>query len=94
MAISPKDVLQVAQLARLAPAQDKLNLFAEQLADILGYMDKLSEVDTRGVPPMFSPVEHVTVTRPDVVQKKYERKEILANAPEHNGTYFIVPRII
>ncbi|MBU1249105.1 MAG: Asp-tRNA(Asn)/Glu-tRNA(Gln) amidotransferase subunit GatC [Proteobacteria bacterium] len=94
MKISPEEVARVARLARLDLAEDKLELFADQLGDILTYMEKLSEVDTEGVIPMFTPVEHVTVTRPDVVKKEYEREEILSNAPEQDGEHFIVPRIV
>lgn len=94
MAITPEEVAKVARLARLDLPEDKLERFAGQLGDILGYMDKLSEIDTEGVQPMFSPVEHVTVTRPDVVNKEYEREEILSNAPEQDGEHFIVPRIV
>ncbi len=94
MKITPEEVAKVARLARLDLPQDKLTLFAAQLGDILTYMDKLSEIDTSDVEPMFSPVEHVTVTRPDVVNKEYEREDILSNAPEQDGEYFIVPRIV
>lgn len=94
MAITPEEVAKVARLARLDLPQDKLELFAGQLGDILEYMDKLSEIDISDVEPMFSPVEHVTVTRPDVVSKEYEREDILSNAPESDGEHFIVPRIV
>ncbi len=94
MKITPEEVAKVARLARLDLPQNKLTLFAGQLGDILTYMDKLSEIDTSDVEPMFSPVKHVTVTRPDVVNKEYEREDILSNAPEQDGEYFIVPRIV
>jgi aspartyl-tRNA(Asn)/glutamyl-tRNA(Gln) amidotransferase subunit C len=57
-------------------------------------MDKLGELDTDAVEPLYSPVKHTTVLRRDEVRKDYRREEILANAPEQDGQFFIVPRIV
>lgn len=94
MRISPEEVARVARLARLDLSEEKLELFAGQLGDILDHMDKLSEVDTGDVEPLYSPVEHVSVLRPDVAAKEHSREEILSNAPETDGNHFIVPRIV
>ena len=94
MKISPEEVAKVASLSRLDLAEDKLELFAGQLGDILDYMDKLGELDTDEVEPLYSPVKHTTVLRRDEVRKDYKREEILANAPEQDGQFFIVPRIV
>ncbi|AMK12325.1 MAG: Asp-tRNA(Asn)/Glu-tRNA(Gln) amidotransferase subunit GatC [Pseudodesulfovibrio sp.] len=94
MKISPEEVAKVAGLARLDLSQDKLELFAGQLGDILAYMDKLGELNTDEVEPLYSPVQHTTVLRRDEVRKDYAREEILANAPEQDGQFFIVPKIV
>ena len=94
MKISREEVAKVARLARLDLADDKLDLFAGQIDDILQYMDKLGEVDTSSVEPMYSPVVHTTVLRADVVRQEHERAEVLSNAPETDGAFFIVPRIV
>lgn len=94
MKISPEQVAKVAHLARLDLPQDKLELFAGQLGDILGHMDKLGELDTASVEPMYSPVEHTTVLRADEARKEHGRDEVLANAPRQDGRFFIVPRIV
>ena len=94
MKISPEEVAKVARLARLDLAEDKLELFAGQLGDILNYMDKLGELDTDAVEPMYSPVKHTTVLRKDEASKDYKREEVLSNAPEQDGQFFIVPRIV
>jgi len=94
MKISSEEVAKVARLARLDLSQDKMDLYAAQLGDILGYMDKLSELDTASVEPMYSPVDQVSVMREDVVKKDYAREDILKNAPETDGAFFIVPRIV
>lgn len=94
MKISPEEVAKVAKLSRLDLAEDKLELFAGQLGDILDYMDKLGELDTENVEPMYSPVKHTTVLRKDEEKKEYSREEVLSNAPEQDGQFFIVPRIV
>jgi len=62
--------------------------------DILGYMDKLNELDTSSVEPMYTPVDQPGFLREDEVRKDFDRTEILRNAPETDGEYFIVPRIV
>lgn len=94
MKISPEQVAKIAMLSRLDLPQEKLELFAGQLGDILDYMDKLGELDTDNVEPMYSPVSHTTVLRKDEARKEYSRDEILSNAPEQDGQFFIVPRIV
>ena len=94
MKITPEQVAKVARLSRLDLPQDKLELFAGQLGDILDYMDKLGELDTEAVEPMYSPVQHTTVLRKDEVKKEHARDEVLSNAPKQDGKFFIVPRIV
>ncbi|MDO9632989.1 MAG: Asp-tRNA(Asn)/Glu-tRNA(Gln) amidotransferase subunit GatC, partial [Humidesulfovibrio sp.] len=53
-----------------------------------------SELDTSSVEPMYTPVDQVSVMRDDVVRKDFTREEILKNAPETDGAFFIVPRIV
>ncbi len=92
--LTTDDMTHLARLARLAPEKDVLARFETQCADILAYMDILSEVDTTGVEPLYSPVEHATPYRDDVPERRRERQDILANAPETDGNFFIVPRIV
>jgi aspartyl-tRNA(Asn)/glutamyl-tRNA(Gln) amidotransferase subunit C len=94
MKISSEEVAKVARLARLDLTQEKTEQYAAQLGDILGYMDKLAELDTASVEPMYTPVDQVSVMRDDVVRKDYAREDILKNAPETDGAFFIVPRIV
>ncbi len=94
MKMDYQKVLGIAALARLEISQDQARVLAVQMDDILGYMDKLNELDTTSVEPMYTPVEHVSVLRADVVRSELSREEILRNAPENNGEYFVVPRIV
>ncbi|EPR41459.1 Aspartyl/glutamyl-tRNA(Asn/Gln) amidotransferase subunit C [Desulfovibrio sp. X2] len=94
MKITAEDVARIAHLARLELTPEKAALFAPQLGQVLEYMDKLGQVPTEDVEPMYTPVEHVTVLRPDEVRREFTREEILANAPEDDGQFFIVPKIV
>ncbi len=94
MSISVDEVAKVAGLARLNLEPEKVEQFAAQFNDILGYMQKLNELDTSGVEPLYSPVIHETVFRNDEVRMEYSREELLGNAPDTDGSYFIVPRIV
>jgi aspartyl-tRNA(Asn)/glutamyl-tRNA(Gln) amidotransferase subunit C len=57
-------------------------------------MDKLNEIDTSDVEPMYTPVDQPGALREDKVAREFERSDILKNAPETDGQYFIVPRIV
>ncbi len=92
--LSAQDAARVARLARLNIDEETLGRFAEQFNEILSYMDKLGELDTSGVEPLYSPSEHATVLREDKAVNRPRREEILANAPEDDGRFFIVPKIV
>jgi aspartyl-tRNA(Asn)/glutamyl-tRNA(Gln) amidotransferase subunit C len=92
--ITPDEVRRIATLARLELDEQRVEVFACQFDSILRYMDKLNELDTTLVEPMFTPVEHTSVLREDVENQTYTREDILRNAPEDDGQYFIVPKIL
>ncbi|TVM18664.1 Asp-tRNA(Asn)/Glu-tRNA(Gln) amidotransferase GatCAB subunit C [Oceanidesulfovibrio indonesiensis] len=92
--LSTEEVARIARLARLEPAPDKLERYAGQLGDILEHMEILAEVDVTGVDPLYSPVEHETVFREDVAKRRATREQILSNAPQDDGAFYIVPKIV
>ena len=94
MNLSPEKALAIATLARLEITPDQAAVLAAQMDDILGYMGKLNELDTASVEPMYTPVDQAGMLRPDEVRKESTRADILCNAPESDGEYFIVPRIV
>jgi aspartyl-tRNA(Asn)/glutamyl-tRNA(Gln) amidotransferase subunit C len=94
MALTPKEVLHVAELARLTLNPEEVDLFTRQLNDILDYVKKLQEVETAGVPPLAHPVPIFNVFREDEVAPGLSREEGLANAPAPEEGTFSVPRII
>ena len=95
MALTPQQVENVARLARLSLSADEVERFGEQLSSILGYIEKLQQLDVSGVQPTTHAVG-VTSTplRDDELRPSLPPDEALANAPQRDGTYFLVPRII
>jgi aspartyl-tRNA(Asn)/glutamyl-tRNA(Gln) amidotransferase subunit C len=89
-----EETARVAALARLRLDDDKLAEFAGQLEDILSYMEELNTLDTREIEPLYSPVELSSPMREDAVHKAHTRDEVLSNAPESDGAFFIVPKIV
>jgi aspartyl-tRNA(Asn)/glutamyl-tRNA(Gln) amidotransferase subunit C len=92
--ISADDVRKVAQLARLELTADTIATYTGQLERILDYVAHLEQVDTEGVPPTTRAVEVVNVTRDDRVDPTPVREELLGLAPEREGDFVRVPKIL
>ena len=92
--ISADDVRKVAKLARLNLPDDKIATYTGQLESILGYVSQLEQVDTTGVPETTRAVEVTNVTRQDGVDPTPVREEILNRAPQREGDFFRVPKIL
>jgi len=92
--ISADDVRKVAELARLDLPEATIATYTSQLERILDYVAHLEAVDTEGVPPTTRAVEVVNVTRDDLVVPTDVREELLNEAPQREGDFFRVPRIL
>jgi|SRR5947207_278312 len=92
--ITPEQVKHVANLSRLALPPEKLARFASQLESILEYVAKINEVDTAGVEPMAHALPVKNVLRDDVVEGALPVDKVLMNAPETDGPFFKVPKVI
>jgi len=88
------NVKYIAHLARLALTPDEEEKIGAQLGSILGYIEKLSEVDVTGVEPTAHAFPLVNVTRPDEIRPGLTNEEALANAPVTANGLFIVPKIV
>jgi aspartyl-tRNA(Asn)/glutamyl-tRNA(Gln) amidotransferase subunit C len=88
------DVKYVAHLARLSLTPDEEQKISAQLANILGYIEKLKEVDVTGVEPTAHAFPLVNVTRPDEVRPSISNEDALRNAPATANGLFIVPKIV
>ena len=92
--ISLSDVRKVAHLSRLELPEDQIEIYTEQLEEILTYIDQLQEIDTKGVPPTTRAVEVVNSMREDLVDVNCSREDILNQAPHREGDFFRVPKIL
>jgi aspartyl-tRNA(Asn)/glutamyl-tRNA(Gln) amidotransferase subunit C len=88
------NVKYVAHLARLALTPEEERVIGAQLADVLGYIDKLKEVDVTGIEPTAHAFPLVNVTRPDQVRPGLSHEDALRNAPAQANGLFMVPKIV
>jgi aspartyl-tRNA(Asn)/glutamyl-tRNA(Gln) amidotransferase subunit C len=94
MKLSHSEVEHVASLARLDLSPEEINTFTHQLNSILLYMEKLSELDTSGIPPTTHAFHLSNAFREDLVSPSLPREEALGLAPEQGCSAFVVPKVI
>ena len=93
-ALTAADAREIALLARIELGDDEAERLARDLGAILGYVEKLRELDTTGVEPMTHAVPLDCPLRDDVVTPSFTADEALAAAPARSDDFFQVPRII
>lgn len=94
MNITPKMVTHLAHLAQLDFRQDQIEAFRLDLASMVTFIEKLSELKTEGVEPLLFMSDTTNVWRPDELTNSLEREQAMRNAPLTDGTYFKVPTVI
>lgn len=92
--ISKQEVEYVAHLARLEIDETQKDKFTSQLNDILLYIDKLNELDTKDVEPMSHAIGVTNAFREDQVAESIGTEKSLSNAPDTRGEFFRVPKVI
>jgi aspartyl-tRNA(Asn)/glutamyl-tRNA(Gln) amidotransferase subunit C len=92
--IDREQVHKVAHLARLQLSPEEEEAFTGQLQDILDHIEQLNELDTENVEPTTRAIDMNNVMRPDIQVTSPNREAILNCAPERDGDYFRVPRIL
>lgn len=92
--ITREEVRHVAKLARLEQSETEEERMTGQMNQILGYMDKLNELDTSGVPATTHAIQLQNVFRQDREIPSMDRRESLGNAPESDGVNYLVPKVI
>jgi aspartyl-tRNA(Asn)/glutamyl-tRNA(Gln) amidotransferase subunit C len=88
------DIDKVADLARIALSEEEKAKFSSQLDSILGYIDKLNELDTEDVKPMAHPHSVENVWREDAAEPEMPVEEALKNAPAKRQNMVIVPKVV
>jgi aspartyl-tRNA(Asn)/glutamyl-tRNA(Gln) amidotransferase subunit C len=93
-ALTPENVRKVAKLARLALDEGQLRELTPQLESILDYVAQIGRANVSGVEPMAHALPLANVLREDVVEPSLPIEEVLRNAPEADGRFFKVPKVI
>lgn len=94
MKITRAQVERVAQLARLALSKEELNSLTSEMDAILGYVDKLNELDTDHIVPTAHAVPMENAFREDKARPSFGTEKALQNAPAANDGCFLVPKVI
>lgn len=97
MSLSPEQIRQVAQLARLELPSAQVEHYAQQLSDILDMVGRLTQADTAAVAPMAHPLDMVQRLRADAVTApvgEVGREQFQAIAPEVADGLYLVPKVI
>ncbi len=94
MPLTRAEVLHIATLARIALTDDEVELFREQLSEILDQFEALKELDTTGVTPTGHAVDLQAVMREDETQESLDLEDVLRNAPRREREYFRVKAVL
>ena len=94
MEITNKLIQDIAALAKLEFDEQSAEQMKADLEKIIGFVDKLNEIDTEGVDPLIYLSEEVNVLREDEIKAVVSQVEALKNAPEKDSDYFKVPTVL
>jgi len=94
MKLSREQVLHIALLARLGLTETEVDRLSEQLSNILESFEVLQQVDTTGIPPTAQSIALQNVMKDDEDTASLPQSEILANAPQRDGSFFRVRAVL
>ncbi len=94
MSLDKNDVRRVAFLARIKVDEADLDPVAQDLNNIIGWVEQLAEVDTDGVEPMTGAAGMAMTRRDDVVTDGGDPEKVLSNAPDRVGDFYTVPKVV
>ena len=94
MEVNDLMVEKLASLARLSFTEQEKAEIRTDLQQMISFIEKLQEVNTEGVPPTLHMSANVNRLRDDVVEGSVSRQAALKNAPDTDGTFFKVPKVI
>jgi aspartyl-tRNA(Asn)/glutamyl-tRNA(Gln) amidotransferase subunit C len=94
MSLDAAAVARIARLARIRVTEDEKTNLANELSQVMSWVDELQSVDTDGIEPMTSVVGARLKTRADIVDHTTNRADVLANAPEAMAGFFTVPKVV
>lgn len=94
MSVTEKDVRYMADLARLQLTEEEVKSFSKDMNQILGYMERLEELDTSDVEPLEHVIELDSRLRVDQAKEALSHEDALKNAPDADSDYIRVPKVI
>ena len=94
MQVDSKLVSHLAHLSRLNVAPEKMDKLVADMQDLVGFVEQLNSLDTTGTNPLMHMGDAKNVLREDEVKGSISREEALQNAPDTDGAFFKVPKVI
>jgi aspartyl-tRNA(Asn)/glutamyl-tRNA(Gln) amidotransferase subunit C len=94
MKIDKETVDKIAHLARLEFGNEEKESMIKDMNNMIGFIEKLNELDTTNVEPLIYMSDEVNVLREDEVKPEITQEEALKNAPKKDSDYFKVPKVI
>jgi len=94
MSVDKETVRRIAKLARIALDDSQAAAMEQELNALLAWVEQLQEVNVEGVQPMTSVVEQRLKMREDVVSDGGYADDLLKNAPQAEGHFFVVPKVV
>lgn len=94
MKIDRATLEKIAHLARLELDEKEVPKLLEDMSRMISFVEKLKEVDTAGVEPLTTMSHEINSLREDEVKNQLNTDEVLKNAPDKEGKYFRVPKVI
>lgn len=94
MIVNDALIEKLAHLSRLELKEAEKEEMKIELQKMIGFIDKLNELDTAGVEPLLHVSENVDIFRNDEVTRQISKEDVFKNAPLHDGSFFKVPKVI
>ncbi|WP_282800099.1 Asp-tRNA(Asn)/Glu-tRNA(Gln) amidotransferase subunit GatC [Bombella apis] len=94
MSLDAKTVAKMARLARVGLSEEQVHTYQKEMQGIIGWVDQLNEVDVTDVPPMIGTGLAQPRLRGDQVTDGNCRDKVLSNAPDREGPFYTVPKVV
>ncbi|MXV43516.1 Asp-tRNA(Asn)/Glu-tRNA(Gln) amidotransferase subunit GatC [Saccharibacter sp. 17.LH.SD] len=94
MSLDAKKVARIARLARIGLSDAEVETYRREMDGIIGWVDQLNEVDVTDVPPMIGSELASARLRKDEVTDGNRQEAVLSNAPEREGPFYTVPKVV
>lgn len=94
MKVDKETLERIAHLSRLHLRAEDEEALLQNMNNIIDWMDKLNELDTDEVEPLYHITESTNNLRPDTIKGQLPKEEVFLNAPKHDNTFFRVPKVV